>query len=124
MFILALALIKFYIINNKINFMNIFLVYLNFPDTNGCLKNALKFKRKKVFSQTQYKLKSGFIYFDNIILDFLHSNYILGILDKERIQYWKLFLRTHIRNPNMLIQSITLAIYGYHFKLICERHIK
>jgi hypothetical protein len=85
-------------------------------------------KRVKTFFK-EYKApkvqsKSGFINFYKNILAFLRSIYILGIIDKERIRYWELFLWTLIRKPNMLPLSITFAIYGYHFRLICEKLIQ
>jgi radical SAM superfamily enzyme YgiQ (UPF0313 family) len=70
------------------------------------------------------KLKSGFKNYYISILAFLRSIFILGIIDKERMQYWQLFMWTLIRKPRMLTMSITFAIYGYHFRLICENHIK
>jgi radical SAM superfamily enzyme YgiQ (UPF0313 family) len=42
----------------------------------------------------------------------------LGILDKERIYYWKLFFWTLFRKPRLFPMAITFAIYGYHFRQI------
>lgn len=42
----------------------------------------------------------------------------LGILDKERIYYWKLFFWTLFRKPRLFPLAITFAIYGYHFRQI------
>jgi radical SAM superfamily enzyme YgiQ (UPF0313 family) len=78
----------------------------------------------KEYKAPKVKLKSGFKNFYKDILAFLRSIYILGIVDKARVQYWKLFLWTIIRKPNLLNLAITFAIYGYHFRLICERHIQ
>ena len=47
----------------------------------------------------------------------------IGFLGRERYQYWKLLLWTQFRRPRLLCQAITLAIYGYHFRKICERHV-
>jgi len=77
----------------------------------------------KEYKAPKGKVKPGFINYYKNILAFLRSIYILGILDCERYQYWKLFLWTLIRKPGMLSQSITFAIYGYHFRLTCEKHI-
>ena len=78
----------------------------------------------KEYKAPKVKLKSGFNNFYKNILAFLRSIYILGIVDKERTHYWKLFLWTLMRKPGMLNLSITFAIYGFHFRLICERHIQ
>ncbi len=46
----------------------------------------------------------------------------LGIKGKERVEYWKLFLWALFRKPSVFPQAITLAIYGYHFRLLAERN--
>jgi radical SAM superfamily enzyme YgiQ (UPF0313 family) len=47
----------------------------------------------------------------------------LGILGKERSQYWYLLMWTMVRRPRLLSLAVTLAIYGYHYRKICELHI-
>jgi radical SAM superfamily enzyme YgiQ (UPF0313 family) len=47
----------------------------------------------------------------------------LGILGKERFHYWKLFFWTLFRRPKALPMAVTLAIYGYHFRRICELRV-
>ncbi len=51
---------------------------------------------------------------------FLRSIGRLGILGKERVQYWKLFLWTLFRRPALFPLAITIAIYGYHFRRLSE----
>ena len=51
------------------------------------------------------------------------SSIRLGILGKERFHYWYLMTWTLIRKPKQLPLAITLAIYGHHFRKICEMHI-
>jgi radical SAM superfamily enzyme YgiQ (UPF0313 family) len=48
----------------------------------------------------------------------------LGIFGRERFQYWKLLIWTFFRRPRMIPLTITLAIYGYHFRRMCDFHIK
>jgi radical SAM superfamily enzyme YgiQ (UPF0313 family) len=57
------------------------------------------------------------------ILAFFRACWWLGIWGRERYQYWKLFWWTLFRRPKLMPLSITLAIYGRHFRLICEQHI-
>jgi radical SAM superfamily enzyme YgiQ (UPF0313 family) len=52
------------------------------------------------------------------------SFYRLGIMGKERVQYWKLILWTQLRCPRQLPDAIILAIYGYHFRKICEKSLR
>ncbi|MFA6010667.1 MAG: B12-binding domain-containing radical SAM protein [Desulfobacteraceae bacterium] len=56
-------------------------------------------------------------------LSIFRSAFRLGFLGKERFRYWQLMLWTLIRMPKQLPVAITLAIYGYHYRRICELHI-
>jgi len=56
-------------------------------------------------------------------LAFFRSSIRLGILGKERVHYWYLMIWTLVRKPRLLPLTITLAIYGHHFRRICEIHI-
>ena len=53
-------------------------------------------------------------------LAFFRSVYRLGILGKERVHYWRLLLWTLFRRPALFPLAVTLAIYGYHFRKVCE----
>jgi radical SAM superfamily enzyme YgiQ (UPF0313 family) len=57
------------------------------------------------------------------ILAFFRSSFRLGILGKERLQYWYLLLWTLFRKPRLFPLAITLAIYGHHYRRICEIYI-
>jgi len=54
------------------------------------------------------------------ILALFRSVYRLGIIGRERIHYWRLFLWTLFNRPRLFPLAITLAIYGYHFRRVCE----
>ncbi len=54
----------------------------------------------------------------------LHSILRLGIIGKERFQYWKLFWWALLRRPKVFPLAITLAIYGHHFRKTSETHIQ
>ncbi len=57
------------------------------------------------------------------VLALFHSSLRLGILGKERFQYWRLFFWTLLRRPRLLSLAVTLAIYGHHYRKICEMYI-
>jgi radical SAM superfamily enzyme YgiQ (UPF0313 family) len=57
------------------------------------------------------------------ILAFIRSIYRLGFLEQERGHYWKLLFETLRHRPRLLPDAITLTIYGYHFRKICEKHV-
>lgn len=56
-------------------------------------------------------------------LAIIRSGFWLGICGKERLHYWHLLLWTIIRKPRLLSLAFTLAIYGHHYRKMCEVHI-
>jgi len=80
------------------------------------------FLREYKLPKIQIRLDLGHLF--QQALAFLRSIYRLGIIGKERIHYWKLFWWTLVRRPKALPLAITLAIYGYHFRKICELHVR
>lgn len=48
-----------------------------------------------------------------------HSSLRLGIIGRERLHYWRLLLWTMFHRPALLQLSVTLAIYGHHFRKCC-----
>lgn len=56
-------------------------------------------------------------------LAFFRSVLYLGILGRERFQYWKMVFWTALTRPRLFPLAVTLAIYGHHFRRICEKHI-
>ena len=52
------------------------------------------------------------------VLAVFRSSVRLGILGKERFQYWRLLLWTLLRCPQHLSLAITLSIYGHHYRKI------
>ncbi len=56
------------------------------------------------------------------VTGFLKSMWVLGIKEKERSYYWKLLLATLLRHPRSFPLSISLAIYGFHFRKVVEEY--
>jgi len=54
---------------------------------------------------------------------FLKSIWVLGFKEKGRRYYWKLFLLTLMKYPRKLPISISLSVYGYHFRKVVEKYI-
>ena len=52
---------------------------------------------------------------------FMRSIIRLGILGRERFQYWKLLIWVSIRKPHLISTSISLAILGFHFRKIAQQ---
>ncbi len=80
------------------------------------------YKRVRTFlkhykpKQLEQKIYFKFSYF----IAFLKSVWLLGIRGKERLHYWKLILWTLTRRPHLIGVSISLAIYGFHFRKIAK----
>ncbi len=54
----------------------------------------------------------------------IKSSVRLGIIGRERYQYWKLLFWSLLRRPRLLSVAITLSIYGFHFRKIFAHHEK
>jgi radical SAM superfamily enzyme YgiQ (UPF0313 family) len=46
------------------------------------------------------------------------SMFLLGVVDKERIYYWKLFMFSLFKYPKNFPLAIKLMIYGFHFRKV------
>jgi hypothetical protein len=57
-------------------------------------------------------------------LALFRSIWRLGILGKERWEYWKLFFWTLLNCPSKFPLAITMSIYGYHFRVVSEKTLK
>ena len=53
----------------------------------------------------------------------LRSIWVLGIREKGRRYYWKLFLSTLLKQPRKFPISISLSVYGYHFRKVVKKYI-
>ncbi len=49
------------------------------------------------------------------------SMLFLGVIGRERFQFWKLFFWSLLRKPRLFPLAITYAIYGYHFRKVAEK---
>jgi radical SAM superfamily enzyme YgiQ (UPF0313 family) len=58
------------------------------------------------------------------LLALLRSMVRLGIFGRERYQFWKLFFWSLMRRPKLFPLAITLAIYGHHFRKMCDLYIR
>ncbi len=56
-------------------------------------------------------------------LSLFRTAFRLGILGKERFQYWQLMFWTLTHKPRQLSLAITLSIFGHHYRKICELYI-
>lgn len=54
---------------------------------------------------------------------FIMSIFVLGIKEKERFHYWRLFLWSVFSRPRLTPLAVTFAIYGFHFRKVFERMV-
>ncbi|OGC41914.1 B12-binding domain-containing radical SAM protein [candidate division WOR-3 bacterium RBG_13_43_14] len=54
---------------------------------------------------------------------FIMSIFVLGVREKERFHYWRLFLWSVCHRPRLTPLAVTFAIYGFHFRKVFERMV-
>jgi radical SAM superfamily enzyme YgiQ (UPF0313 family) len=81
------------------------------------------YERVKTFLK-EYKAPKKDIQLDfQRFLALFRSSIRLGVFGKERFHYWNLLLWTLRKRPQLLPLAITFAIYGHHFRKVCEMHL-
>lgn len=81
------------------------------------------YQRIRTFLQ-EYKapaVRGRFRFFH--LLAAVRAFFRLGVFSRGRFHYWKLMLWTQFRRPHLVPDAIVLAIYGYHFRKVCEHHV-
>ena len=81
------------------------------------------YERVKIFLQEYHSPKFEIPMDFQRCMAFVRSCVRLGIFGKERFQYWKLLMWTLRKRPGLLPLAITFAIYGHHFRKVCELHL-
>jgi len=76
------------------------------------LKEYKPQKRKSVSQLQFYHIRA-----------FIKSMWFLGMKGEGRGYYWKLLIWTLLRYPRCFPVSVTLEIYGFHFRKIVEKYI-
>jgi radical SAM superfamily enzyme YgiQ (UPF0313 family) len=54
---------------------------------------------------------------------FIRSVVLLGVVGRERFQYWRMLIWTIVNHHRALPLAITLAIYGHHFRKVSQLYI-
>jgi radical SAM superfamily enzyme YgiQ (UPF0313 family) len=74
------------------------------------------YRRVRTFLREFQSPKAAFRFDPMAITAFLRSIVGLGIIGRERFQYWQLLAWTSIRRPWLFPVAVKLAIYGHHFR--------
>ncbi|MBM2824946.1 MAG: hypothetical protein HW402_610 [Dehalococcoidales bacterium] len=51
----------------------------------------------------------------------LKSVWFMGIREKGRRYYWRLFISTLLKRPRLFPLSVSLCVYGFHFRRVAEK---
>lgn len=54
---------------------------------------------------------------------FVHAGIVLGVVGRERYQYWYTLAWTLFRRPRLLPTTVHLAILGHHYRRVCRRFL-
>jgi len=54
---------------------------------------------------------------------FIKSMWFLGVRENGRSDYWKFFVSTLLRHPRSFPLSMSLAVYGFHFRKVIAQYI-
>jgi len=73
--------------------------------------------RKLLLNYKPHYKKPVSINFTTLVA-FIKSIFIIGVMNKGRSNYWKLMIWTLFRRPGSIVDAITYAIYGYHFRSV------
>jgi len=77
-------------------------------------QRVMKFlKEKKPQIKRNVPLRPG------VIVALIKTIFILGLKDKERQYFWRLFFWSLFKRPKLFPEAITYAVYGFHFRKVC-----
>ena len=76
---------------------------------------SLKRTSQEVSEPDQYTVLSGIASFTRIAVR-------LGVLDSERKEFWRYFVKTAAKHRNRFAESLRLAAMGYHFRKLNESY--
>lgn len=81
-------------------------------------------KGYKPLEKRAFRLHFGHLrYHFGYVGAFFRSVWSLGIMDNERVHYWKLIFWSIFRRPNLLPMAIGYSIYGFHFRKVFSNYL-
>jgi radical SAM superfamily enzyme YgiQ (UPF0313 family) len=82
------------------------------------------YKRVKEFLRDYNPLQKRSFHFQFGHLRALFKSIVfLGIVERERVYYWKLFFWSLFRRPKLLHLALTFSIYGFHFRKTFQEYL-
>lgn len=107
----------------KMNYETLINGYKQVLNTIYSPKNFYERVRTFLKEYKPRKKRWGRIHFYQIKA-FIRSMWVLGVKERGRRYYWKLFISTLFKYPRNFSLSMTLAVYGYHFRKVVEKYIR
>jgi hypothetical protein len=74
------------------------------------------YRRVRTFLREFHPAKTPFRLDLSELAAFVRSVPSLGVIGRERFQYWRLLVWTSCRRPRLLPVAVKLAIFGHHFR--------
>ncbi len=74
------------------------------------------YRRVRTFLREFHPPRLAFRFDVKALAAFIRSAMSLGVIGRERFQYWRLLGWTMCRRPRLLQVAVRLAIHGYHFR--------
>ncbi|NTV51789.1 MAG: B12-binding domain-containing radical SAM protein [Candidatus Firestonebacteria bacterium] len=81
------------------------------------VKTYLKTYRKNTQRDRRFRFRPL------LLVTFMRSVIRLGLIGKERYQYWKLLSWSLLRRPRTFPLAVTFSIYGFHYRKVFEKYI-
>jgi radical SAM superfamily enzyme YgiQ (UPF0313 family) len=80
---------------------------------------------KVLLKECQPKAKAGLsqVHWHHIV-GLINATWFLGIWEKGRSYYWRMFASTLFTRPRSLPMFVTLAAYGYHFRRVIKKNLR
>lgn len=107
----------------KMNYETLINGYKHIMDTIYSPHNYYARIRAFLKEYRPYRKQRSKIYFYHVKA-VLKSIWFLGIRENGRWHYWRMVIATLLKYPRKFPLSISLAIYGYHFRKVIEKYIR
>lgn len=107
----------------KMNYETLINGYRHILDTIYSPKQYYERVRAFLKEYRPYRKRKSRLYFYHIRA-LLKSIWYLGVMEKGRRYYWRLFISTLLKHPRKFPLSISLAVYGYHFRKVVQKYVR
>jgi radical SAM superfamily enzyme YgiQ (UPF0313 family) len=91
---------------------------------NSIYSSEPYYQRMKMFLKDfKYTQKKTFQFHFYYLTAFLRSILFLGIIDKERVYYWKIFFWSLFKRTQLFPWALVFAVYGYQYRKVFGKYL-